>query len=278
MKMRTLICGAMLVLVAGAVGAVDVPFRDGTVVEVASYTVTGSYVMLEMPNGARVAYDIADIDVEALRAAEAAAAEPVEEAVEETATLGRVGALTVPEATPEETGGIVITDRHVKHVRGSGISGPEDGPAETPADESAVPDGYEEGGGVLLNNVSVSPLDGGRWEVTGEVINRTSDSVLDVRANLQAAVPEGDPWTASVPVSGIMSPDEKGTFSHVFSAPDDAAEGWAPQVQVSVVWMKGESRLEPNYDRVAPHPSGLPQDRGGVGGADVVEGPTEPID
>ena len=48
-----------------------------------------------------------------------------------------------------------------------------------------------------------------------------------------------------------------------------AGEGWAPQIQVNVVWMKTESRLEPEYNRTAPHPSALPYDRGGVGGVET---------
>lgn len=278
--MPKLILAATLVLAVSFAAAVEVPFRDGSIVDAVSYTVTGSYIMLEMAGGANVAYDIADIDLEALRDAEAAAAGPaLEKAEPESAALGRAGALRVPDAEPAVSGGITITDQHVKHVRGSGIAGPEDESETAPAQEdSATPDGYQEGGGVLLDKVNAIPLDGGQWQVRGEVVNRTKGTVLDVRANLQAAMPEGEPWSATVAVSGALAPDEKATFAHTFSAPDGAGEGWSPQVQVGVVWMKDESRLEPNFNRVAPHPSGLPMDRGGVGGADAVEGPTEPID
>jgi len=259
-----------LMMVVAPCAAVDVPFRDGSVVEAVTYTVNGSYLMLEMENGGRVAYDVADIDLDALRQAEGATQappEPVAEGGEET--LGAAGALRVPEETP--SAGLTITDQHVKHVRGSGIAGPEDEPEAEPAADEGPPEGFEEGGNVLLNNVKVSPLEGGQWQVQGEVVNRTSDSVLDVRANLQAAVPDGDPWSASVPVSGILGPDEKATFTHTFATPTSAGEGWAPQIQVSVVWMKGATRLEPNYNRTAPHPSSLPLDRGGVSGAETRE-------
>ncbi|MCU0304625.1 MAG: hypothetical protein MUC56_11270 [Thermoanaerobaculales bacterium] len=271
--MRNLVV-AVVVLAAVPCGAVEIPFRDGSLVEAASYTVNGSYLTLEMANGARVAYDIADIDLEALRRAEEAAAATVETGVEETTgALGVAGGLRLPDEG--ETGGIVITDQHVKHVRGSGISGPEDETEAAPADPDALPEGFEEGGNVLLNNVTVSPLEGGMWQVGGEVVNRTTESVLDVRANLQAAVPDGDPWTASVPVSGLLAPDEKATFTHTFATPEGAADGWTPQIQVSVVWMRGESRIEPNYDRLAPHPSSLPYDRGGVGGAEKTDDDVE---
>lgn len=268
--MRKLAIVLVLSLAVVPCAAMEIPFKDGSAVDAVSYTVTGSYVMLEMPGGGKVAYDVADVDLDALRRAEAAAAAENAAPEPETArtTLGVTGSLKVPEETPAAPG-LTITDQHVKHVRGSGIAGPEDESEVEPAAEGGVPEGFEEGGGVLLNNVTVSPLEGGSWEVTGEVVNRSSDTVLDVRANLQAAVPDGDPWTASVPVSGILGPDEKAKFSHTFSAPSTAGADWSPQVQVSVVWMRGESRLEPNYNRVAPHPSGLPLDRGGVGGVET---------
>jgi hypothetical protein len=267
--MRKLVMTAILIILALPAAAVEIPFKDGSVIEVASYTVNGSYLTLEMPNGARVAYDVADIDLDALTLAEAAAAagQPMA-APPESTTLGVTGSLQVPEEGA--TGGLTITDQHVKHVSGSGIAGPEDDEnAETPAGEEGPPEGYTEGGNVLLNNVSVSPLDSGEWQVKGEVVNRSPDTVLDVRANLQAAMPEGDPWTASVGVSGMLGPDEKAAFTHTFATPAGAGEGWQPNIQVGVVWMKSETKLEPNYNRTAPHPSALPYDRGGTGGAEV---------
>ena len=266
--MNRFLTALLVIVIAAPCAAVEIPFRDGSVVEALSYTVTGSYVMLEMPGGGKIAYDVVDIDLDALREAEAVVEETVTEEV--SASLGRVGALTMPEETP--SGGLAITDQNVKHVRGSGIAGPEDeADAEESAGEDSVPEGFEEGGGVLLNNVAVTSLEGGEWQVTGDVVNRTSDAVMDVRANLQAAVPDGEPWTASVPVSGLLAPDEKTAFTHNFSAPSSAGADWTPRVQVSVVWMKGESRLEPNYERMPQHPSSLPLDRGGVGGVDTRE-------
>lgn len=263
-KLLVVLC----LLAAGPALAVDIPFRDGSVVDAASYTVTGSYVMVEMPGGGRVAYDVADIDLEALRRAEAAAIEPEEAAGEAATVLGQSVNLAMPE--DGSSGGLTITDQHVKHVRGSGIAGPEDATEEEPAAAAgAVPEGFEEGGRVVLNNLSVDALDDGQWEVRGEIVNRASDVVFDVRANLQGSVPDGEPWTASVPVAAQLAPDSKGEFRHTFPPPEGVAEGWRPQVRVNIIWKQGETRLEPNYDRTAPHPSGLPVDRGGVGGVDV---------
>ncbi len=268
--MRQLVMIVVLIMVVGPCAAMEIPFRDGSVVEAVTYTVNGSYVMLEMDNGGKVAYDVADIDLDSLRRAEAAI-EGDQPAPAETAaaTLGNSGALFGAGEDPAaSSGGLTISDQNVKHVRGSGIAGPQD-EEEPVADDAGVPEGFEQGGNVLLNNVSVFPLESGEWEVKGEVINRTPEAVLDVSANLEAAIPDGDPWTASVGVSGILGPDEKASFTHIFSTPDSAGEDWAPRLQVNVVWMKTESRLEPEYNRTAPHPSALPFDRGGVGGADT---------
>jgi len=268
--MRKLVMTAILIILALPAAAVEIPFRDGSVIEVASYTVNGSYLTLEMDNGARVAYDVADIDLDALALAEAeAAADQPMAAPPESTTLGVTGLLQVPDADPAPSGGLTITDEHVKHVQGSGITGAEDDDEETQAAEEGPPEGFEEGGNVLLDKVSVSPLDGGQWQVKGEVINRSPETVLDVRANLQAAMPEGDPWTASVGVSGMLGPDEKAAFTHTFATPAAAGDDWQPNIQVGVVWMKSETKLEPNFNRTAPHPSALPYDRGGAGGAEV---------
>ncbi len=268
--MRQLVMIVVLIMVVGPCAAMEIPFRDGSVVEAVTYTVNGSYVMLEMENGGKVAYDVADIDLDSLRRAEAAIASDQPEPAETAeATLGNSGTLFGAGEDPAaSSGGLTISDQNVKHVRGSGIAGPQD--EEEPAvDDGGVPEGFEQGGNVLLNKVSVSPLESGEWEVKGEVVNRTPEAVLDVSANLEAAIPDGDPWTASVGVSGILGPDEKASFTHIFSTPDSAGEDWAPRLQVNVVWMKTESRLEPEYNRTAPHPSALPFDRGGVGGADT---------
>jgi hypothetical protein len=270
--MRPLVLTILLALAIGPVAAMEIPFRDGSVVEAAGYTVTGSYVMIEMADGSRVAYDVADIDLDTLRQAEAeaAAAEAVDEAPAPATTLGVTGSLQVPDEGAGDSEGITITDQHVKHVRGSGIAGPEDETAEAPAGGgAAVPEGFQEGGKVLLNNVTVSPLEGGQWQVDGEVVNRSPETVLEVQAKLQTPLPEGQPMTATIPVSGILGPDEKASFSHTFGTPDGVEDGWTPSVQVSVIWMQGETKLEPQYNRNAPHPSNLPLERGGVTGAET---------
>ena len=52
----------MALVVAGTATALDVPFRDGTVITADSYKVTGSYVMIVLADGSQVAFDVADVE------------------------------------------------------------------------------------------------------------------------------------------------------------------------------------------------------------------------
>lgn len=260
-------------LLAGVAAAVDVPFRDGTVISAESYRVTGSYVMLKLADGRQVAYDVADVDLVALRAAEAATAtaeaDPGDGGSAETLGGGR--SLKDAAAAGEDTeGGLTISDRDVKHVRGSGVLGDDEEP-QTSADTGAIPEGFEEGGGVVLNSINVTPAGEGSWQVQGEVINRSPTPVMNVRVKLETAgLPGGEPWRSEVSVTSLLGPDESGTFTHQFKA--TAPQGRAhPDVRASVIWMSQTTERKPDYTRAGgvPHPSNLPVERSGVTGADA---------
>jgi hypothetical protein len=260
-------------LLAGAAAAVEVPFKDGTVISAESYRITGSYVMLELADGRRVAYDAADVDLAALRAAEAATAtvESDQGAGGTAESIGGGRSLKhAAEVGKESSGGLTISDRDVKHVRGSGVVGDNE-EAETPADTGAIPEGFEEGGGVVLNSINVTPAGEGAWQVAGEVVNRSPTAVMNVRVKLETAgLPGGEPWRSEVPVTSHLGPDESGTFSHQFQAavPQGRAH---PDVRASVIWMRQENQRTPDYTGAGgvPHPSNLPVERSGVTGAEA---------
>ncbi len=69
---RALWTSIFAILIVGAASAVEIQLKDGTIISADSYKLTGSYLMLQMPDGRHVAYDVADVDLDALRAAEAA--------------------------------------------------------------------------------------------------------------------------------------------------------------------------------------------------------------
>lgn len=271
----------LILLIAGAAAAVDVTMRDGTVITAESYRLTGSYILLTLTDGRQVAYDVADVNLEALRAAEAAAADPAEGEAGATQASGSLSggralkdAATVGE---DESSAPTITDRDVRHVRGSGVVGDgEEAEAATDA-EGGVPEGFEQGGGVVLNGIRVNPAGEGRWVVEGEVINRTPTPVQNVRVQLEAANPAGgEPWRGEVAVTNMLGPDESGVFSHSFSAEKPADRAF-PAVRASVIWMRQETTRTPDYTRAGgvPHPSNLPLEHGGVTGADVRPTPVQ---
>jgi len=273
------VCAALLI--TGVVSAVDVPMRDGSVITAQSYRLTGSYIMIELPNGAQVAYDAADVDLDALRAAEAAAESATAES-QAPPSEGSAGSLTggrslknAADVGGEETGRLTITDRDVRHVRGSGVEGDGEEGGEAAGSAGGVPDGFQQGGGVVLNNIRVTQAGEGSWNVDGEVINRLPEPVSNVRVQLQASTSGGEPWTGEVSVASMLQPNEKGIFSHSFSA-EIPANRTQPDVRASVIWMQQQTRREPDYTKAGgvPHPSNLPLEHGGVTGADVVARPT----
>ncbi len=272
---RALLTVVFAFLIVGAASAVEIRFKDGTVISADSYKLTGSYLMLQMPDGRHVAYDVGDVDLDALRAAETASAsvetETESEPPAETLSGGR--SLKDPsELDSAGSGSLRISDRDVKHVRGSGVRGEEEETAgeEPAAGVDGVPEGFQQGGGVVLNGLRVTPVGEGQWQVDGEVVNRSPSPVENVRVQLET-VPSGgaEPWRGEVAVSSFLGPNEKGTFSHGFAAEVGPGEGQQPSIRASVIWMQKETTREPNYGRNAPHPSNLPLNRGGVGGADL---------
>jgi hypothetical protein len=232
---RLLFSLALISLIITPADAIEVRLRDGTVVDAASYRLTGSYLMLTLAGGQQVAYDVADVDVEALKAAEQAAKVP-EAAPEEARDSSKMPrSLKFPDEDRSRTG-ITITDEDVAHVRrddgDEGELGDED--------QEGPPPGFEEGGGVVLGNLRVTGQGEDRWLVEGEVINRSPRPVINVRVQLQTIAGAGEtPWSGEVPVTSSLPPDEAAVFSHAFSAAKPA-DKLQPDVRASVIWMQAE--------------------------------------
>lgn len=273
----------LLVLAAAGVAlAVDIPLRDGTVVAAEAYRVTGSYVMITLAGGGQVAYDVADVDLPALRAAEAAVAAAAAEgtAVEEAAvaageTISGGRALKHSEAVGDGTAGLAITDRDVKHIGGSGVRGAEEQAAAEQAAAAGPEAGVQQGGRVVINELRVAPAGEGRWQVRGEIVNRNPHPVLNVTVKLET-IGGSTPWSGELQVAGTLGPDQAASFEHGFAA--ELAEGAAqPNLRAAVQWMQEETRRVPDYTKAGgvPHPSNLPLEHGGVTGADVRPTPVQ---
>ncbi len=272
---------ALVLLIAGSAAAVDVTMRDGTVITADSYRLTGSYIMLKLADGRQVAYDVADVDLDALRAAEAAAAGPLGEPTDagaNTGTLSGGRALKDAALVGEDDGSsLKITDQDVRHVRGSGVGeGEGEGGEGGSNSDGGVPEGFQQDGGVVLNSINVTPAGEGQWTINGEIANRTPNTVNNVRVRLEAELAGSDqPWTGEVAVTNTLEPDQTGVFTHSFAgaAPAGLAH---PNVRASVIWMRQETTRTPDFTRAGgvPHPSNLPLEHGGVSGADVVATPS----
>ncbi len=225
-------------LIALPAAAVEVHLRDGTVIEASAYTVTGSYVMLTLADGHQVAYDVADVDLAALRSTEQAGGDRASQQAAEEAppSLSQGRQLAMPSDQPT-SGGLAITDADVKHVRGGAPEAEGEAAGEAPSG-GGPPPGYSVGGRVVLDNLRVTSQGDDKWMVEGEVVNRSPQPVLNVKVQLRTVAPPGQtPWIGEVAVRDQLMPGEKAAFSQSFSAqaPTDKAQ---PDVRASVMWMQ----------------------------------------
>jgi hypothetical protein len=250
-----------LVLAALPAAAVEVHLRDGTVLQASSYTVTGSFVMLTLADGRQVAYDVVDVDLEALKKAEGTVPPAGEAGPEPSLSQGR-RQLVMPPEKPASSG-LAITDADVKHVRdekpagGAGQGGQE-------APPSGPPPGYSTGGRVVLNNLEVTPQGEDSWLVEGEVVNRLPQPVINVKVQLQTVPPPGQsPWSGEVEVAAQLMPGEKGAFTQAFSAPKPPDKE-RPDVRASVIWMQqgGAAQNRPPNGQAPPTVPGAPGSEG----------------
>lgn len=240
--------GVMLLLVVGAAtaAAVDVVLRDGTVIHATSYQLTGSYLMVVLPDGRQVAYSTSDVDLDALKAQEASAEE------EAPAALAPEG-MAAAQAQLDAPACITISDADVQHV--AEVEG------EAPAAPAGPPPGYREGGQVGLQNVRLNQVEPGLWEAVGEVVNHTGRTVGDVRVQLELhSDAEGMLSSTDVAVTSVLEPTAKATFSHRFTVGTEKA----PRVRARVFWMQEE-----------PADSAAPPTTGGGGTPASTGGPAE---
>jgi len=211
---------------AGSAVAVDVLLKDGTVIHAASYEVQGSYVLVRLENGSQVAYDLGDVDLDTMKAAEKAAEPAPEPKKASPPTNAFAGAM----AKGRGKAALRITDQDVSHVD----TGPPSA-AEKEGEKKPLAD-HQEGGKVVVQGVRVDPgKEPGTWVAMGQVVNRMNDPVMDVRVLVQAVAPDAKVLgEADLPVAGNLDPGESGTFNHVFKAKVH------PMLRVRVFWIQRE--------------------------------------
>jgi hypothetical protein len=223
-----------MALVPAAV-AFEINLWDGTVIEVVDYSVTGSYVLLTLPEGRQVAYDVADVDIDALKRAEAAqqAASATEQPVAKP-RRDTIMSATAPEDRERARPGHTIADTDVGHVSTKAEQ-------STGEEQAGPPPGYQKEGRVGLQGFKLVEIGEGEWEVQGSVVNRATFPVMDVRVHLDALSAKNESLaTAEVPVVGNLPPNERGSFVHRFSLDE------RPRIRVTPYW------LQPDTGEAAP--------------------------
>ena len=235
MRIKSAVVGVLVGLIVTVAAAVEIPLKNGRVLEASSYTITGSYLMVRLANGQRIAYDVADVDLEALRRAEAASAAPTEAAPPEEARPPSIMDARAAEDRPRSV--ITITDDDVAPAR----SEDEAGPAGEPAVAGGPPPGYAEGGGLVVDRLRVDQVDEGIWDVRGVIANRGSAPARDVRVQIDLTNAAGEalasPTLELTPELGI---GETASFSHHVEATEQ------PAAKIRVFWTQASTPTQAN--------------------------------
>lgn len=241
-------------LVAAAAAAVEIPLKNGTTLNASSYRITGSYLMATLANGQRVAYGVADVDLEALQRAEAATEAPAEIAAQPEARPPSIMDARAAEDRPRSV--VTITDGDVAPARPD----VEASAADDAGAAAGPPPGYTEGSGLVINRLRVDQVDDGIWDVRGVIVNRGSEPARDVRVQIDVTDAAGEALASpTLELSPELVVGESASFSHHVETPE------RPTAKIRVFWLR--TAQAPEGARTegggGPAPSGSP-DSGGV--------------
>jgi hypothetical protein len=220
-------------VVAGAASAATVVLTGGKRLEVSSYTVGGSYVVVHYANGRVESYPLWVVNLAATRAATGTtkAAPTGEQAGEPHSPFF---------AAKSSTGksGVVVTDADVKHVDTGGEG-------EAPEEEKKEEGAQETGTQVTLVSYAKKQVADGQWDITATVANVGNTAVNGVNAVMRVLDDKGQPVaTGSGSFPGRLEPGKQATITaHV------AVQGEPFQVAVDLSWRE----IHPN-----PQPAATP--------------------
>jgi hypothetical protein len=217
-------------MVAGQAWAATVVLTGGKRIDVASYTVSGSYVTVQYANGRRESYPLSAVDLSATR--DASGAKPSAAAAPEPSGPHSpfLGARSSTGA-----GAVVVTDADVKHVEGPEAE-------EEKKKEEGEP---EAGSQVVLVSYEKKKVSEGEWEILATVANQGRTAVQGVTAVMRVLDDKGKAVaTGSGSLSGKLDPGKQGTVAaHV------SVQGEPVQVAVDLSWQD---------IRPVPKPAGSP--------------------
>jgi hypothetical protein len=224
---------AILALAVEARGA-TVVLAGGKKLDVAAYSVSGSYVNVRYANGREEWYPLAAVDLAATKAAAGQTTAPAA-AADSGPHSPFLGA-----RSSAKPGGVVVTDADVKHVD-----------TEAPGEEAEKKDEEPLGGQVVLVGYEKKAAGQGQWEITATVSNQGKSPVQNVSAVMRVLDAKGKPMTVgSSSVLSKLDPGKQGTISARV-----ALDTEPPQVAVDLSWQEIRPATKPTPP-AAPKPAG----------------------
>ena len=215
---------AILALAVEARGA-TVVLAGGKKLDVAAYSVSGSYVTVRYATGREEWYPLAAVDLAATKAAagQTTAPAPAADSGPHSPFLGA--------RSSAKPGGVVVTDADVKHVD-TEAPGAE---AEKKKDEEPL------GGQVVLIGYEKKAAGPGQWEITATVSNQGKTAVQNVSAVMRVLDAKGKPLTVgSSSALSKLDPGQQGTISARV-----ALDTEPPQVAVDLSWQEIRPTTKP---------------------------------
>lgn len=206
---------AALVLAAEA-SAATVVLTSGKRLNVVSYTVSGTYVIMQYVSGRRESYPLSTVDLDATRQANGEKA-PVSVAPQPAGPHSPfLGAKSIG-----RTASFAITDSDVSHVT-------------TPAPGEEKKQDAEPTARVVLLGFDKRKVAEGQWDIIATVANQGANPVEGVSAQIRALDSEGKTIASSSgSLSGGLEPGKQGTITARL-----AMEGEPVQVGVDLNWQE----------------------------------------
>lgn len=208
----------LALMVAGEAWAATVVLTGGKRIDVATYTVSGSYVTVQYANGRRESYPLSAVDLPATRDASgekpsgAAASGPAEPHSPFLGARSAAGA-----------GAVVVTDADVKHVE----------PPEAEEEKKDVGE-PEAGTQVVLVSYQKKKVSETQWEISATVGNQGKTTVQGVSALVRVLDNQGKPVaTGSGTLAGKLEPGKQGTITAPVSV-----QGEPMQVAFDLTWQE----------------------------------------
>ena len=218
--MKRLVMLLAALVVAVEVQGATVVLTGGKRLEVAKYSLNGSYVTVEYANGRRESYPLSAVDLGATEAAKGEKTSPAKPAAEAGPHSPFLGA-----KSSGGSGALLVTDADVKHIE----KGDEEAASE---DKEEQPE--DSGNQVVLVSYDKKLAAKGQWDITATVANLGKSPVQGVSALVRVLDLGGKPLASGSGVlNGKLEAGKQGTITARV-----IMEGEPAQVAVDLSWQE----------------------------------------